>query len=63
MNDRATAFADSRQHNRQDSAGMQEYVLQARGITKAFVQGGFNVQVLNNTELLAAPHRQLGVVE
>ena len=30
---------------------MQEYVLQARGITKAFVQGGFNVQVLNNTEL------------
>ncbi|MFP3479969.1 lipoprotein-releasing system ATP-binding protein LolD, partial [Burkholderia sp. SIMBA_057] len=51
MNDRATAFADSRQPIRQDSAGMQEYVLQARGITKAFVQGGFNVQVLNNTEL------------
>ncbi|WP_409362322.1 lipoprotein-releasing ABC transporter ATP-binding protein LolD [Burkholderia contaminans] len=62
MNDRATAFADSRQHNRQDSAGMQEYVLQARGITKAFVQGGFNVQVLNNTELTVRRGEKLAVV-
>ncbi|WP_438820827.1 lipoprotein-releasing ABC transporter ATP-binding protein LolD [Burkholderia metallica] len=62
MNDRATAFADSRQHNKQDSAGMQEYVLQARGITKAFVQGGFNVQVLNNTELTVRRGEKLAVV-
>ncbi|WP_179949939.1 lipoprotein-releasing ABC transporter ATP-binding protein LolD [Burkholderia sp. MSMB1835] len=64
MNDRATAFADSRQrqHNGQDSAGMQEYVLQARGITKAFVQGGFNVQVLNNTELTVRRGEKLAVV-
>ncbi|WP_415859026.1 lipoprotein-releasing ABC transporter ATP-binding protein LolD [Burkholderia pyrrocinia] len=62
MNDRATAFADSQQHNRQDSAGMQEYVLQARGITKAFVQGGFNVQVLNNTELTVRRGEKLAVV-
>ncbi|ABK08864.1 lipoprotein-releasing ABC transporter ATP-binding protein LolD [Burkholderia orbicola] len=63
MNDRAAAFADSRQqHNRQDSAGMQEYVLQARGITKAFVQGGFNVQVLNNTELTVRRGEKLAVV-
>lgn len=62
MNDRATAFADAKQHNRQDSAGMQEYVLQARGITKAFVQGGFNVQVLNNTELTVRRGEKLAVV-
>ncbi|WP_411859273.1 MULTISPECIES: lipoprotein-releasing ABC transporter ATP-binding protein LolD [Burkholderia] len=62
MNDRATAFADSKQHNRQDSAGMQQYVLQARGITKAFVQGGFNVQVLNNTELTVRRGEKLAVV-
>nr|WP_206514299.1 lipoprotein-releasing ABC transporter ATP-binding protein LolD [Burkholderia cenocepacia] len=63
MNDRAAAFADSRQqHNRQDSAGMQEYVLQARGITKAFVQGGFNVQVLDNTELTVRRGEKLAVV-
>ncbi|EAY68467.1 MULTISPECIES: lipoprotein-releasing ABC transporter ATP-binding protein LolD [Burkholderia] len=62
MNDRATAFAASRQPIRQDSAGMQEYVLQARGITKAFVQGGFNVQVLNNTELAVRRGEKLAVV-
>ncbi|WP_374992752.1 lipoprotein-releasing ABC transporter ATP-binding protein LolD [Burkholderia multivorans] len=62
MNDHATAFADSRQHPKQDSAGMQEYVLQARGITKAFVQGGFNVQVLNNTELAVRRGEKLAVV-
>ncbi|WP_174954721.1 lipoprotein-releasing ABC transporter ATP-binding protein LolD [Burkholderia lata] len=62
MNDRATAFADSRHHNKQDSAGMQEYVLQARGITKAFVQGGFNVQVLDNTELTVRRGEKLAVV-
>ncbi|HIH2744719.1 TPA: lipoprotein-releasing ABC transporter ATP-binding protein LolD [Burkholderia lata] len=62
MNDRATAFADSRQHNKQDSAGMQDYVLQARGVTKAFVQGGFNVQVLNNTELTVRRGEKLAVV-
>ncbi|WP_082729499.1 MULTISPECIES: lipoprotein-releasing ABC transporter ATP-binding protein LolD [Burkholderia] len=62
MNDRATVLADSRQPIRQDSAGMQEYVLQARGITKAFVQGGFNVQVLNNTELTVRRGEKLAVV-
>ncbi|MBN3819894.1 lipoprotein-releasing ABC transporter ATP-binding protein LolD [Paraburkholderia sp. Se-20369] len=41
---------------------MQEYVLQARGITKAFVQGGFNVQVLNNTELSVRRGEKLAVV-
>ncbi|MCR4466528.1 lipoprotein-releasing ABC transporter ATP-binding protein LolD [Burkholderia sp. SCN-KJ] len=41
---------------------MQEYVLQARGITKAFVQGGFNVQVLNNTELTVRCGEKLAVV-
>nr|WP_175689017.1 lipoprotein-releasing ABC transporter ATP-binding protein LolD [Burkholderia anthina] len=41
---------------------MQEYVLQARGITKAFVQGGFNVQVLNNTELTVRRGEKLAVV-
>ncbi|MGU7883456.1 lipoprotein-releasing ABC transporter ATP-binding protein LolD [Burkholderia sp. AW50-3] len=62
MNDRAAALADTRQPIRQDSAGMQEYVLQARGITKAFVQGGFNVQVLNNTELTVRRGEKLAVV-
>ncbi|WP_330727825.1 lipoprotein-releasing ABC transporter ATP-binding protein LolD [Burkholderia multivorans] len=41
---------------------MQEYVLQARGITKAFVQAGFNVQVLNNTELAVRRGEKLAVV-
>lgn len=41
---------------------MQEYVLQARGITKAFVQGGFNVPVLNNTELSVRRGEKLAVV-
>ncbi|WP_080432260.1 lipoprotein-releasing ABC transporter ATP-binding protein LolD [Burkholderia ubonensis] len=63
MNDRAAAVAVSRPHyNNQDSAGMQDYVLQARGITKAFVQGGFNVQVLNNTELSVRRGEKLAVV-
>ncbi|WP_080437932.1 lipoprotein-releasing ABC transporter ATP-binding protein LolD [Burkholderia ubonensis] len=63
MNDRAAAVAASRPHyNNQDSAGMQDYVLQARGITKAFVQGGFNVQVLNNTELSVRRGEKLAVV-
>ncbi|WP_080493005.1 lipoprotein-releasing ABC transporter ATP-binding protein LolD [Burkholderia ubonensis] len=63
MNDRAAAVAASRPHyNNQDSAGMQDYVLQARGITKAFMQGGFNVQVLNNTELSVRRGEKLAVV-
>nr|WP_179402411.1 lipoprotein-releasing ABC transporter ATP-binding protein LolD [Burkholderia guangdongensis] len=41
---------------------MQPYVLEARGITKAFVQGGFNVQVLNNTELSVRRGEKLAVV-
>ncbi|CAB3764995.1 lipoprotein releasing system, ATP-binding protein [Burkholderia paludis] len=41
---------------------MQDYVLQARGITKAFVQGGFNVQVLDNTELTVRRGEKLAVV-
>ncbi|AYQ38965.1 lipoprotein releasing system, ATP-binding protein [Burkholderia aenigmatica] len=41
---------------------MQDYVLQARGVTKAFVQGGFNVQVLNNTELTVRRGEKLAVV-
>jgi lipoprotein-releasing system ATP-binding protein len=60
MNDRAVAF--SHQQDNRGSAGMQEYVLQARGITKAFVQGGFNVQVLNNTELSVRRGEKLAVV-
>ncbi|AIO33749.1 liporeleasing system, ATP-binding protein [Burkholderia cenocepacia] len=37
-------------------------MLQARGITKAFVQGGFNVQVLDNTELTVRRGEKLAVV-
>ncbi|AJY21101.1 liporeleasing system, ATP-binding protein [Burkholderia ambifaria AMMD] len=37
-------------------------MLQARGITKAFVQGGFNVQVLNDTELTVRRGEKLAVV-
>ncbi|AIO42342.1 liporeleasing system, ATP-binding protein [Burkholderia cenocepacia] len=37
-------------------------MLQARGITKAFVQGGFNVQVLNNAELTVRRGEKLAVV-
>ena len=34
-----------------DEAGLYPYVLEATGVSKAFVQGGLNVQVLNNTQL------------
>lgn len=61
MNDRVLDWVHSQPHN-QDSGGMQEYVLQARGITKAFVQGGFNVPVLNNTELSVRRGEKLAVV-
>jgi lipoprotein-releasing system ATP-binding protein len=63
MNDRvAFAMSDRQQQRNEGSAGMQPYVLEAHGITKAFVQGGFNVQVLNNAELLVRRGEKLAVV-
>jgi lipoprotein-releasing system ATP-binding protein len=38
------------------------YVLEATGISKSFVQGGLNVQVLNNTELSVRRGEKLAIV-
>ena len=38
------------------------YVLEASGISKAFVQGGLNVQVLNNTQLSVRRGEKLAIV-
>ena len=38
------------------------YVLEATGISKAFVQGGLNVQVLNNTQLSVRRGEKLAIV-
>ncbi|MBN3753347.1 lipoprotein-releasing ABC transporter ATP-binding protein LolD [Paraburkholderia sp. Tr-20389] len=45
----------------QDS-GLHPYVLEATGISKAFVQGGLNVQVLNNTQLNVRRGEKLAIV-
>jgi lipoprotein-releasing system ATP-binding protein len=43
-------------------AGLHPYVLEATGISKAFVQGGLNVQVLNNTQLSVRRGEKLAIV-
>jgi len=44
-----------------DSA-LNPYVLEATGISKSFVQGGLNVQVLNNTQLSVRRGEKLAIV-
>jgi lipoprotein-releasing system ATP-binding protein len=46
----------------QPQAGVYPYVLEATGISKAFVQGGLNVQVLNNTQLSVRRGEKLAIV-
>jgi lipoprotein-releasing system ATP-binding protein len=45
----------------QDSA-LHPYVLEATGISKSFIQGGLNVQVLNNTQLSVRRGEKLAIV-
>lgn len=45
-----------------DEAGLYPYVLEATAISKAFVQGGLNVQVLNNTQLSVRRGEKLAIV-
>ncbi|MFP3434422.1 ATP-binding cassette domain-containing protein, partial [Paraburkholderia sp. SIMBA_061] len=45
-----------------DETGLHPYVLEATGISKAFVQGGLNVQVLNNTQLSVRRGEKLAIV-
>jgi lipoprotein-releasing system ATP-binding protein len=56
MNDRSIPQAMG-----QDST-LYPYVLEATGISKAFVQGGLNVQVLNNTQLSVRRGEKLAIV-
>ncbi|MEW6340308.1 MAG: lipoprotein-releasing ABC transporter ATP-binding protein LolD [Pseudomonadota bacterium] len=56
MNDRSVA-----QSMTPDSA-LHPYVLEATGISKSFVQGGLNVQVLNNTQLSVRRGEKLAIV-
>ncbi|SDG98562.1 lipoprotein-releasing ABC transporter ATP-binding protein LolD [Paraburkholderia phenazinium] len=56
MNDRSVA-----QSMTPDSA-LHPYVLEAKGISKSFVQGGLNVQVLNNTQLSVRRGEKLAIV-
>jgi len=41
---------------------LHPYVLEAKGISKAFVQGGLNVPVLNNTQLSVRRGEKLAIV-
>jgi lipoprotein-releasing system ATP-binding protein len=56
MNDRSVA-----QSMTPDSA-LHPYVLEATGISKSFVQGGLNVQVLNHTQLSVRRGEKLAIV-
>ena len=56
MNDRSITQAMS-----QDGK-LHPYVIEATGISKAFVQGGLNVQVLNNTQLSVRRGEKLAIV-
>ncbi|HEY1997521.1 lipoprotein-releasing ABC transporter ATP-binding protein LolD [Paraburkholderia sp.] len=56
MNDRSVAHTMA-----QDSA-LHPYVLEATGISKSFIQGGLNVQVLNNTQLSVRRGEKLAIV-
>ena len=57
MNDRSANLSMASQ----DTASYP-YVLEASGISKSFVQGGLNVQVLNNTELSVRRGEKLAIV-
>ena len=56
MNDRSVGHAMT-----PDSA-LHPYVLEATGISKSFVQGGLNVQVLNDTQLSVRRGEKLAIV-
>ena len=45
-----------------NSSDLHPFVLEATGISKAFVQGGLNVQVLNNTQLSVRRGEKLAIV-
>ncbi len=59
MNDRSIPQASS---HMSDETGLYPYVLEATGVSKAFVQGGLNVQVLNNTQLSVRRGEKLAIV-
>jgi lipoprotein-releasing system ATP-binding protein len=56
MNDRSVPQAVDQ------GSALHPYVLEATGISKSFVQGGLNVQVLNNTELSVRRGEKLAIV-
>ena len=56
MNDRSIP------HPMSSDSALHPYVLEATGISKSFVQGGLNVQVLNNTELSVRRGEKLAIV-
>lgn len=56
MNDRSVA------HNMAQDSALHPYVLEATNISKSFIQGGLNVQVLNNTQLSVRRGEKLAIV-
>ncbi|MGF6657302.1 lipoprotein-releasing system ATP-binding protein [Paraburkholderia youngii] len=61
MNDRLIHPSSDSSMTAQDPASYP-YVLEATGISKSFVQGGLNVQVLNNAELAVRRGEKLAIV-
>ncbi|WJF91176.1 lipoprotein-releasing ABC transporter ATP-binding protein LolD [Paraburkholderia bonniea] len=59
MNDRSSDLTMS---DSDASPSSYSYVLEATGISKAFVQGGLNVQVLHNTQLAVRRGEKLAIV-
>ncbi|WP_153075016.1 lipoprotein-releasing ABC transporter ATP-binding protein LolD [Paraburkholderia bonniea] len=59
MNDRSSDLTMS---DSDASSSSYSYVLEATGISKAFVQGGLNVQVLHNTQLAVRRGEKLAIV-
>ncbi|ABC36527.1 lipoprotein-releasing ABC transporter ATP-binding protein LolD [Burkholderia thailandensis] len=59
MNDRV--FEQTMNQNHQGGAA-RECVLEAHGITKTFMQGGFNVQVLDNAQVSVRRGEKLAIV-
>jgi lipoprotein-releasing system ATP-binding protein len=57
MNDRSANLSMASADN-----ASYPYVLEASGISKSFVQGGLNVQVLNNTQLTVRRGEKLAIV-
>ncbi len=60
MNDQVLEY--TMDQNKPRRAGGHDYVLEARGITKAFVQGGLDVSVLNNAEVSVRRGEKLAIV-